>query len=69
MGSIYWYVIQELVFSNATQQCCGSGSGIRCFLTSVYGSGIRFFRTQISDPESPKLISGSIVKIFWVKIL
>ncbi len=46
-------------------QCCGSGSGIRAFLTLTPGSRIGFF--QIPDPRSKTYIFESLLTDFWVK--
>jgi hypothetical protein len=58
-------------FANAGIQCCGSGSGIGCFLTPGSGIRNRFFPdpgSQISDPGSQDHIFKSFLTIFLVKI-
>jgi hypothetical protein len=59
-----------LLYCSTIIACCGSGSGIQCFLGSLLdpdtGSGIRFFR--MSGSGSPTMILRALVTTFWVKI-
>ncbi len=53
---------------NSSNQCCGSGSGIRCLFDPGPGSGIRnSFFCRIPDPGSQPHIFQSLVTNFWVK--